>query len=1071
VARRERKVVTVVFCDLVGFTSQAETMDPEDVEAILRPYHERVRSELEHYGGTVEKFIGDAVMALFGAPVTHEDDPERAVRAALAIRDFAVEEGLELRVGITTGEALVSLDARPDAGEGMASGDVVNTAARLQSAAPVNGILVGEMTYRATRDAVEYSDAEPVTAKGKAEPVPVWEAVEARARFGTEVLDHEAGTLVGRERELDVLRSALTRVREERSPQLVTLVGVPGIGKSRLLYELSAIAHAERELITWRQGRCLAYGDGVTFWALAEIVKAQAGILEADDEETVAGKLRHSVQALVEPADVDWIEAMLRPLIGLAEAELGGDVVNQTFAAWRRFLEELAAQRPLILVFEDLQWADEGLLDFVDELVEWTTGVPLLVVCTARPELLTRRPGWGGGKLNSTTIALEPLTDEETAKLLAHVLERSVVPADVQQSLLDRAGGNPLYAEQFAQLYVERGSADELPLPETLQGIIGARLDALEPEEKDLLQSASVVGKVFWTGVLGNGLRDTDRVLHGLERKGFVRRQRRSSVAGESELAFAHALVRDVAYGQIPRAERAERHRAVAEWIVSLGRSDDHAEMLAHHWRSALELARAAGSDDSALEERARLALSEAGDRALALNAFRPAEGYYAEALALWPERDPDRPQLLFRRAYALYLAADDRREDVLAEARDALLEAGDRERAAETEVYLSRSAWYRGHRDDAEAHMERAQELVQDVGPSLAKARVLAFSARLRMLAGDLEQSERMGSEALAVADDLEHDELRIHSLTTIGGAKNRLHQMTGFADLERALEIALQVNSPLVATIYNNLAVARADAGEIRAAAELYREGLRAAEKIGDRDSVRFTRGNLLYTSLFLGEWDAVIADAERLLEEFETSPHYMEGAARMLRAYIRLARGDATGALTDLQLALEQGRAVRDPQRFLPALAQSARGYALLGREREAHELALEALEVARAHPNHATTLAQMMHVADQLELRTEMRDLIARAPGSAWKRPALLELEGESVAAADAFAEMGAATFEAESRLSAAKQLIAAGRREEGEAELERALAFYRSVGATFYIERGEALLASAQSESA
>src|SRR5579859_3470237 len=295
----ERKTVTCVFCDLVGFTSRAERLDPEDVRAMLRPYHAHVRAELERHGGTVEKFIGDAVMALFGAPVAHEDDPERALRSALAIRDSARNEGIELRIGIATGEALVTLDARPGEGEGMASGDVVNTAARLQTAAPVYGVLVGETTFRATRQAIVYREAPPVIAKGKSEPVAAWEAVEARARFGTEVLDHITIELVGRERELDVLRSALDRVRTERSSQLVTLVGVPGIGKSRLVHELSRIVDADEELITWRQGRCLAYGDGVTFWALAEIVKAHTGILEGDREEAVLKKLRAVVTDVI----------------------------------------------------------------------------------------------------------------------------------------------------------------------------------------------------------------------------------------------------------------------------------------------------------------------------------------------------------------------------------------------------------------------------------------------------------------------------------------------------------------------------------------------------------------------------------------------------------------------------------------------------------------------------------------------------------------------------------------------------------------------------------------------------
>ena len=604
--RRERKVVTVVFCDLVGFTSQAETMDPEDVEAILRPYHTRVRSELERHGGTVEKFIGDAVMALFGAPIAHEDDPERAARAAVVIRDFALEEGLELRVGITTGEALVSLDASPSGGEGMASGDVVNTAARLQSAARVNGILADETTYRATRHTIEYREAPAVEAKGKSRPVAAWQVLDARARFGVDVT-HEARTeLVGRERELSTLRDAFERARHERTPQLVTLVGVPGMGKSRLVYELSLIADADPELITWRQGRCLAYGDGVTLWALGEIVKAQAGIVEQDASDEVVAGIHGAVgDVLAGSGDEAWVESHLLALVGLAgETELGGDRRNEAFAAWRRYLEALAEQRPLVLVFEDLHWADEGLLDFVDELVDWVADAPLLVVCTSRPELLARRPGWGGGKLNATTLALAPLTDEQTALLLGRLLEKPVLATEEQHELLERAGGNPLYAEQFAELYLERGSADELPLPETLQGIIAARLDGLPRAEKTLLQDAAVVGKVFWVSALEIGAADAATSLHALERKGFVRRQKRSSVEGESELAFAHALVRDVAYGQIARAERAEKHQHVAQWMESLGHPDDHAEMLAYHWRSALDLVRASGGDTSELVDR-----------------------------------------------------------------------------------------------------------------------------------------------------------------------------------------------------------------------------------------------------------------------------------------------------------------------------------------------------------------------------------------------------------------------------------------------------------------------------------
>src|SRR5438067_7823895 len=309
--RRERKVVTVLFADLVGFTARAEELDPEDVEAILRPYHARLRTELERHGGTVEKFIGDAVMALFGAPVAHEDDPERAVRAALAIRDWAREEdAVQVRIAVNTGEALINLGARPEAGEGMAAGDVVNTTARLQTAAPVNGVLVGGTTYRATRNEIEFRELDPVEAKGKVEPLAVWEALEARARVVTEAVSARA-PLVGRARELDQLLDSFERARQESSPQLVTLVGVPGIGKSRLVLELSSILDERPDFVYWRHGRSLPYGEGVTFWALSEIVKAQAGILESDSAEEARGKLAATLAEIADPAEVDWLEAKL----------------------------------------------------------------------------------------------------------------------------------------------------------------------------------------------------------------------------------------------------------------------------------------------------------------------------------------------------------------------------------------------------------------------------------------------------------------------------------------------------------------------------------------------------------------------------------------------------------------------------------------------------------------------------------------------------------------------------------------------------------------------------------------
>jgi class 3 adenylate cyclase/tetratricopeptide (TPR) repeat protein len=1068
--RRERKVVSVLFCDLVGFTSQAESLDPEDVEAILRPYHARVRSELEHYGGTVEKFIGDAVMALFGAPIAHEDDPERAVRAALAIREFAVEDGLELRIGITTGEVLVSLDASPAEGEGMASGDVVNTAARLQGAAAVNGVLADETTYRATRHVVDYAEASPVEAKGKSHPISVWEAAEVRARPGVDVAHEARSELVGREQELGVLRDALTRVRSARTSQLVTLVGVPGLGKSRLVYELSQIVEADPELITWRQGRSVAYGNGVTLWALGEIVKAQAGIHEQDPPAEAGAKLRRAVEDTVPSSgDVTWVASNLLALIGLApESELGGDHRGEAFSAWRLFFESMADQRPLVLVFEDLHWADDGLLDFVDELVDWVTDVPLLVVATARPELLERRPGWGGGKLNSTTLALQPLSDDESARLIGNLLERPLLVAGTQRVLLERAGGNPLYAEQFAELFRERGSVDGLPLPETLQGLIAARLDGLPPDEKELLHDGAVVGKVFWIGALGRDDREAVGALHSLERKGFVRRQRRSSVEGEGELAFAHALVRDVAYSQIARADKIQKHRRIAEWIEGLGRPEDHAEMLAYHWGSALTLAKATGGDVTELEARTRVALDDAGARAFALNAFAAAERYYTDAISLTPTGDRQHALLLLKRGHSIYEQGDERCEPALEEARDALLASGDRETAGEAESILADALWYRGRRDLVEAHVTRAEELVSAAAISVAKARVLATSARIRMLADDYDHAIRVGRQALAIAEELVLPALQAHALNTVGSTMF-FRDRGGQAEMQRALELARDVNSPEAVNILGNLAEHAWVAGDVARAHDLRLEGEELALRLGNQTQVRFFRTDAAVEILEFGEWAHAEKALDDLMAAFERSPQYSEPLALLGRADLRRARGDLEGAFDDSARALARAREIEDLQVLVPALVGIARITALGGRDDEARSLAAEALDLARANPAWSVNVGRLAVVADRLGVRSEARELVDLAPDGPWKRAALAGLEGDFRQAAEIYDGMGLATLAAESRFAAGERLIEQGQRAEGELELSLALEFYRSVGASYYVERGEAL--AAQSESA
>jgi class 3 adenylate cyclase/tetratricopeptide (TPR) repeat protein len=1045
--REERKVVTVLFADLVGFTSRAEQLDPEDVRAVLSPYHARLLAELERFGGTVEKFIGDAVMAVFGAPVAHEDDPERAVRSALAIRDWAEEEGIELRIGVNTGEALVTIGAEP-----LAAGDVVNTAARLQAAAPTGGILVGEQTYRATRDAIEYDDHAPVEAKGKAEPVAVWEVVLATARVKVE-RDARAA-LVGRRRELSLLTEALESARGGREPQLVTLVGVPGIGKSRLVYELFKSIEQGPELTYWRHGHSLPYGDGVTFWALSEIVKAQAGILETDGVEQVAAKLRAAVNAVGGEDDPRWLERHLRPLVGLEAEADAGDGHNEAFAAWRRFLEALAEQHPLVVVFDDLHWADDALLDFVDHLVDWASGVPLLVLATARPELLDRRPGWGGGKPNATTLSLTPLSDDETAELVHALLESPVLPAATQAALVERAGGNPLYAEEFARLVAE--GRDPHDLPEGLQGLIAARLDTLTAEEKALLQDAAVIGRTFWLGsvsMIGESARwSAEERLHALERKEFVRRERRSSVAGEAEYAFRHLLVRDVAYSGIPRTERADKHRQAAEWIESLGRPEDHAEMLAHHYLSALELTRAAGREDDALVERARPVAREAGDRALALNAFPAAARFYFQALELSGPDDADRPELLLRLGQALHQTGDDRAEQLLEDASRALVAAGRPQRAAEAHVLLSQVWWDRGLHDRSFQQLERARELV-GADESAARARVLGQLARSRMLAGEHEQAVRAGREAITIAEQLGLDDVRTYALASLGAARFQLGDPDGIADLERSVEIALAVGSHLAANSYNSLGFMAFIGGDARRNGELREEGRRVAERFGDERMLRFLRGVAITRHFYAGQWHEALQQAEEFIAECQAgAPHYLESDARWTRALIRLARADGDGAAADALRAEGLGREREDPQMLLPGLSARLHVEFELGHPDHAAALAAELLG-GPAAVTEIPPAVELAWTAKPLQTEDAVREWIkAIVVRSTWNEAALAILDGELERAAELFVQIGSRPDEARARLCA------------GDPEnVGKALAFYRSVGATRYVRQGEALL--------
>ena len=1069
----ERKVVSIVFCDLVGSTSRAERMDPEDVRAELSAYHARVRSELERHGGTLEKFIGDAVVAVFGAPLVHEDDAERAVRAALAIRDWAAdEEEVDVRLAVNTGEALVSVDARAAAGEGLVAGDVINTAARLQTAAPVNGILVGEKTFRATEQRIEYRSHADVAAKGKQDPVRAWEAIAARSLFGVDVDLRPVARLVGRRRELDQLLDALDRARADHEPQLVTIVGVPGMGKSRLVQELSARIEAEPELTRWRQGRSLPYGEGVSYWALGEMVKAEAGILESDDAHVAEAKLGETIARVCDADEVEWLRTMLQPLVGVADDAVGRDRRADAFVAWRRFVDGLAAERPTVLVFEDLHWADDGLLDFVDSLVDWATDVPLLVVATARPELLARRPHWGGGKTNAATLSLAPLTETETAELVHAILERSVLPSEMQTAVLARAGGNPLYAEEFARMVGERADLDKhghLDLPDSVQGLIAARLDSLTRAEKELLQDAAVVGKVFWPGALVVD-RDTatlDESLRALERKEFVRRERRSSVEGELQYAFRHVLVRDVAYGQIPRAKRAERHAQTAEWIEGHIRGEDAAELLAHHYSSALDYARATGRDETELAQRARVALRDAGRRAVTLFAFKSAVQFFEAAVDLTPEDDPDWPRLVLEHAEAA-LYVDISSDSRLLKAREALI-AGDVHEAARTEMLLGEYRWLRGDQRGSDEHFTIAQTFAQRMTDETAKLRLLANLSRFAMLADENERAVAIGRGALALAEKLGRDEMRASLLNSIGVARAAQGDSGGLKDLEASYEIARRVGGPEYPRACGNLASVLTVEGQLQRAAELQREALRHATEIGYEEPNRWLTTELVIGQVLAGEWKEARQALDELIRGYEASQFWMEPQARIFRARMLIADGGAADAVGEAERAVEVVRGTNVFQSLCGPLAFRARVHAELGQSKDAARVLAELLDTwVECRSGYVETwiidawLAAAM-IDDEARLQNAVQASVLNVP---WLDATTALMQRDIDEAAGTLERIGAASLAAEARLWGGEWLVEQGRHAEASVQLERSRSFWRFAGARGYLQRSEALLAAA-----
>jgi class 3 adenylate cyclase/tetratricopeptide (TPR) repeat protein len=1031
----ERRVVTVLFCDLAGFTARSDQADPEDVRALLRPYHARLRAEIERFGGTLDKFIGDGVMAVFGAPASHEDDPERAVRCGLAIVEATGELDLRVRVGVNTGEAVVASDRHQSEG---VVGDVVNTAARLEGVAPVGGVLVGEATYRATRGVFDYRPLAPVRVKGKAGPLPVWVAASARSRLGVAVDQAPSTPFLGREAELGQLRRAYATARDERSVRLVTVSGEPGVGKSRLVREFRAFIDAQPELVAWRQGHCLPYGEGISFWALGEVLKAQAGILEFDAPAAVAAKLADAVAAAVEePAERQWLESRLAPLLGLAgdmEARAGTPEQAEAFTAWRRFLEAVAARRPLVMVLEDLHWADDALLAFVRHLGEEARDVPLLVVATARPELFDRQPD------RAATISLAPLSDADTARLIAALLGQAVAPDGAHTTLLGRIGGNPLYAEQVCRMLDDQGllerddhsvrvTAAETVLPDSVQAVIAARLDTLAPERRSLLQDAAVVGTVFWSGALGaiDGRDPAGATadLQELARRAFIRPVRASSVAGEAEYAFWHNLTREVAYGQLPRTARVAKHRAVAAWIeeVAGDRVADHAELLAHHYLTALELARAARATEeaAALHDPACRFLVLAGDRAMTLDVAR-ADSHYQRALSLLPAAHPGRARALEKAAEAAQQAGRATQASaLLAEAIAGFEAGGDHLGAGEAMARQARVLWYRGE-------TARSRRLVADAiamlereapGPGLADA-YLEMGKEVWTSGRPAEALEWL-QQAMDLAERAGADDIRQRALQYRGCARDEIGDLGGLQDVRESVELGLRLGLGRgTALAYGNLGAELFELEGPAAGMRAMEAGLALCEQRAITEVAHWLSVSVVECLFDLGRWDDALGLAERLLARHQDLASSYEGVSLTARkAHILACRG-AVGEAVELQRRfLPRARDIGDPQVVANAFAIAAVIEQAAGDLGAAIGLVAELEQATRDGPS--CYRADPLPIASRICLAAGQPEPVERllagadAPAARYQcclataRAALAETHGDLETAADGYEE--------------------------------------------------------------
>jgi class 3 adenylate cyclase/predicted ATPase len=1084
----ERRLVSVLFADLVGFTTLSEHRDPEEVRELLSEYFDRCRTLIERYGGTVEKFIGDAVMAVWGTPVAREDDSERAVRAALALTRAVTALGeevgmpeLRVRAGVLTGNAAVEVGAE---GEGMVLGDTVNTASRLQSIAQPGTVLVDDVTRRATEAAIEYEDAGTHQVKGRERPVRAWTA--ARVVAGVGGARRSAGLeapFVGRENDLATMIDIAEDTVEHRTARLVTITGDAGSGKSRLLWEFFKYIDGIEQLRWWHQGRCLSYGEGVAYWALAEMVRARAGINEEDGPEDERRKLDEAIDRFVtDERERRLVAPRLAQLLGL-EQRAAGEAAD-LFSGWRLFFERMADAAPVIMAFEDLQWADSGLLDFIDYLLEWSADYPIFILALGRPELDERRANWG------TSARLQPMQRQSMRALLDGLVPG--LPDELALRILERAEGVPLYAVETVRMLLDRGllaqegnryivsgTVQDLEVPETLHALVAARLDNLDPAERNLLQDAAVLGMSFSPTALAaiSERRESDvrRSLDALVVKQVIGRDDDHRSAEQGQYHFLQGLLRTIALGTLSRRDRKARHLAAAEHLRVRGDdAPEIAEVLASHYLDAVA-AEPDAPDADAIRASARETLVAAGQRAVSMALGAEARIHFERAAGL-ADSETERASLLSEAGAAAARTADrDSARRLLTEAIEVLDAADARGQAAITRVRLA-EVMIRDNR------LEEAADLLDRARPSLSDperlAEIAARRAQVAFLRGDYQKTRDEAELALSIADP--RDLVPVIAEAAMNKAialyyETRLSEAA--AMMSMALSSAAEADLPEQALrAYYNYADFECNIGRLGRGLELIQSGLVLARERGNRAWERDLLAQQVQFNLLRGEWDTALSTTEGL------RAGAMDDTWRQAASFAPVLHA-ARGEVGALQAFLDHPQPASEWQE-LKMLETAGKALALRGTGRVDEAAQIVASLVGRLQ----STASNAVYLPDIVEilLATGQRALAAELPADAGFRiaglvwphyaqtRALLHVDaGEVVEGEAAFKRalsglrpLGTPFALARCLHHYGALLLSLGRGGEAVMLLEEARTLFRSLRATPWIERTDALLAPA-----